>query len=163
MRSDKEKWRQSSQPMNINVFLTVSLWGVLSSTCIDCASAYNIATSQERTPKYFIKLVCLSHGCANHDAEGKCFKSPIHCCDVTKPPYLFSIELCTSPLHCNSCLCTPCAVGAPGSASLCSEHVNQTSYGRSGRQKWEKLRHRAVTQCVTLAHPWSKRNVATTP
>ena len=27
--------------------------------------------------------------------------SPIHCCDVTKPPYLLSDELCTSPLHSN--------------------------------------------------------------
>ena len=27
--------------------------------------------------------------------------SPIHCCDVTKPPYLRSGELCTSPLHSN--------------------------------------------------------------
>ena len=43
---------------------------------------------------------CLTHGCANHDTEGKRFKSPIHCCDVTKSPYLFSGELCTSPLHC---------------------------------------------------------------
>ena len=42
----------------------------------------------------------LDHGCANHDTEGKRFKSPIHCCDVTKPPYLFSGELGTSPLHC---------------------------------------------------------------
>ena len=42
----------------------------------------------------------LVHGCANHDTEGKRFKSPIHCFDVTKPPYLFSGELCTSPLHC---------------------------------------------------------------
>ena len=41
----------------------------------------------------------LEHGCANHDTEGKRFKSPIHCCDVTKPPYLFSDKLCTSPLH----------------------------------------------------------------
>ena len=79
----------------------------------------------------------LTHGCANHDTEGKRFKSPILCCGVTKPPYLFSSELCTSPLHCNSCLCTPCAVGAPGSASLCSEHVNQSHtdvvYGSIGR------------------------------
>ena len=43
---------------------------------------------------------CLEHGCANHDTEGKLFQSPIHCCDVTKPPYLFSGELCTSPSHC---------------------------------------------------------------
>ena len=41
----------------------------------------------------------LEHGCANHDTEGERFKSPIHCCDVTKPPYLFSGELFTSPLH----------------------------------------------------------------
>ena len=27
--------------------------------------------------------------------------SPIHCCDVTKPPYLLRGELCTSPLHSN--------------------------------------------------------------
>ena len=42
----------------------------------------------------------LEHGSANHDTEGKRFKSPIHCCDVTNPPYLFSGELYTSPLHC---------------------------------------------------------------
>ena len=29
------------------------------------------------------------------------FLSPIHCCDVTKHPYLLSGELCTSPLHSN--------------------------------------------------------------
>ena len=40
------------------------------------------------------------NGGANHDTQGKRFKSPIYCCDVTKPPYLFSGELCTSPLHC---------------------------------------------------------------
>ena len=27
--------------------------------------------------------------------------SPIHCCDVMKPPYLLSGKLCTSPLHSN--------------------------------------------------------------
>ena len=41
----------------------------------------------------------LTHGCANHATERKRFSLPIHCCDVTKPPYLFSGELCTSPLH----------------------------------------------------------------
>ena len=70
----------------------------------------------------------LNHGCTNHDTEGKHFKSTIHCCDITKPPYLFSGELCTSPLHCKLLFVTPCAVCAPGSASLCSEHINQTSY-----------------------------------
>ena len=42
----------------------------------------------------------LEYGCANHDSEGKRFKYPIHCCDVTKPPYLFSGELSNSTLHC---------------------------------------------------------------
>ena len=39
---------------------------------------------------------------------------------------------------------------------MLSEHVNFTSYWRSWRQQWEKLRHLAVTQCATLAHPWSR-------
>ena len=30
---------------------------------------------------------------------GETLQSPIHCYDVTKPPYLFSGELCTSPLQ----------------------------------------------------------------
>ena len=42
----------------------------------------------------------LQHGCANHATEGETLQSPIHCCDVAKPPYLFSGELCTSSLHC---------------------------------------------------------------
>ena len=33
--------------------------------------------------------------------RGETLLSPIHCCDVTKPPYLLSGELCTSPLHSN--------------------------------------------------------------
>ena len=32
---------------------------------------------------------------------GEMLLSPIHCCDVTKPPYLLSGELYTSPLHPN--------------------------------------------------------------
>ena len=32
---------------------------------------------------------------------GEMLLSPIHCCDVTRPPYLLSGELCTSPLHSN--------------------------------------------------------------
>ena len=43
----------------------------------------------------------LGHGCANHGTQGKRSSPPIHCCDVTKPPYLFSGELCTSPLYSN--------------------------------------------------------------
>ena len=32
---------------------------------------------------------------------GEMLLSPIHCCDATKPPYLLSGELCTSPFHSN--------------------------------------------------------------
>ena len=52
---------------------------------------------QKKNPVYWEGLL---HGCANHDTEEKRFKSPIHYCDVTKPPYLSSGKLCTSPLHC---------------------------------------------------------------
>ena len=81
--------------------------------------------NRTQPPQQACKRKQLEHWCANHDTEGKRFKFPIHCYDGTKPPYLISGELCNSPLH---CLCTQCAVGAPVSASLCSEHVNQTSY-----------------------------------
>ena len=47
---------------------------------------------------HIVSAYDLYHGCANHDTEGKLIKSPIHCCDITKPPYLFSGELCTSTL-----------------------------------------------------------------
>ena len=57
-----------------------------------CHISHEIVTKESRE--------ILEHGCANQDTEGKRLKSPIHCCDVTKPPYLFSGELCTSPLHC---------------------------------------------------------------
>ena len=80
----QREWRQSSRPMNVSVFLTLVLRGSLSSTCIDCASAYNIATCQERTPKYFIKLVCLSQASAvmysmrsrEYDVAGAASASP---------------------------------------------------------------------------------------
>ena len=102
----------------------------------------------------------LNHGFANHATEEETLQSPIHCCDVTKPPYLFSGEVCTSSLHCKRFFVYTVCCRRAVSASLCSEHVNQTSYWRSGRQYWDKLRHRAVTQCATLAHPWFIRCLA---
>ena len=51
----------------------------------------------------------------------------IHCCDVTNPPYLFSGELCTSSLHCKRLFVYTVCCRRAVSASLCSEHVNQTS------------------------------------
>ena len=41
--------------------------------------------------KFYSYFKRLGNGCANHDTEGKRFKSPIHCCDATKPPYLFTM------------------------------------------------------------------------
>ena len=95
-----------------------------------------------------------THG-LEHATEGKRFSLPIHCCDVTKPPYLFSGELCTSPSTLNACLCTPSAVGAAVSASLCSEHVNHTSYWHSSDGSGRSY---VIEQwlCATLAHPWTR-------
>ena len=64
------------------------------------AAAVNSATQDIRHQDWDEFNYRLDLGCANHDTEGKRFKSPIYCCDVTKTPYLFSGELCTSPLHC---------------------------------------------------------------
>ena len=82
------------------------------------------------TSNFFERFFAVIYRVQNTGAQitilwGNASSSPIHCCDVTKPPYLISGELCTSPLH---CLRTPCAVGAPSSASLCSEHINQTQW-----------------------------------
>ena len=132
--------------------------GVHSVSCkMSTGLSWRVKTTERRT-SHHISSYTLIHGCANNATEGKRFNPPIHCCDVMKPPYLFSGELCNllDPSTLNACLCTQSAVGAAVSASLCSEHVNQTSYWRSGRQMWEKLRHRAMTQCATLAHPWPK-------
>ena len=80
---------------------------------------YNIGASSHLIPRphlvldtnwgYFIIIITApnkkrvnvpDHGCANHATEGETLQSPIHCCDVTNPPYLFSGQLCTSTLHC---------------------------------------------------------------
>ena len=73
----------------------------------------------EREKDWFEIGMYLGHGCANYDTEGKRFKSPIHCCDVMKPPSLISGELCTSPLH---CLRTPCA-SAHRAVLLCAQNT----------------------------------------
>ena len=78
-------------------------------------------------------IIWLYHGCENHATEGETLQSPIHCCDVTKPPYLFSGELCTSSLHCKCLFVYTVCSRRLVSASLCSEHVNLT-YWRTGRQ-----------------------------
>ena len=96
------------------------------------------------------RLIGLGYGCANHATQGKRL-SPIHCCDVTKLPYLFSGELYTL-------VSVLCAVGAAVTASLLSEHVIRRHTDVVG-DKWEKLRHLAVTQCATLAHPWFRHYV----
>ena len=66
--------------------------------------------------------------------------SPIHCCDVTKPPSLLSGELCTSPLHSSRL-----------SASLCSEDVILTLWVTVVGE----VTSPRGTQCATFAHPCS--------
>ena len=87
--------------------------------------------------------------------RGNASSSPIHCCEVTKPPYLFSGELCTSPLH---CLRTSCAVVAPSCASLCSKKhksdvVDVSSGRRYATDQWHNvplLRSRGLNQLINL-------------
>ena len=83
--------------------------------------------------------------------------SPIHCCDVTKPPYLLSGELFGTTflltsllrhlyLHFSSyvlhpctliaCMCIPSAVGAAVSASLCSEQRHTDAVGDSSGRSY---------------------------
>ena len=76
----------------------------------------------------------LNHGCANHDTEGKRFNSPIHAVTQQSLPTCSVVNYVLPPCTVNSCLCTSCAVGAPANASLCSEHVTQTSCWRRGQQ-----------------------------
>ena len=80
-----------------------------------------------------LAMFVLDHGCANHGTVWETLQSPIHCYDVTNPPYLFSGELCTSPLHCKRLFVYTVCCRRAVSASLSSDHVNQTSYLRSGR------------------------------
>ena len=101
--------------------------------------------------QYSINLLqCVEHGCANHATEGKCFCPTFHYCDVTKPPYLLSGELCTSSLHSNRLyvytVC--CRRGGQCFSVLRTRHTDVVGVS-SGR----RLRHRAGTQCATLAHP----------
>ena len=74
--------------------------------------------------------------------------SPIRCCDVTKPSFLLSGELCTSPLL----MCRPSAVGAAVSASLCSEHVIPTQWATVVGEVTSPSRD----TCATFAHPWPR-------
>ena len=66
---------------------------------------------------------------------GEMLLSPIHCCDVTKPPSLLSDELCTSPLYSN-CLyvyTVCCRRGGQCISVLRTRHTNVVgdSSGRS--------------------------------
>ena len=49
----------------------------------------------------WLKIECSRARVRKSRYWGEMLLSPIHCCDITKPPYLLSDELCTSPLHSN--------------------------------------------------------------
>ena len=98
----------------------------------------------------------LEHGCANHATEGKCFCPPIHRCDVTKPPYLLSGELCTSLLHSNRLFVYTvcCRRGGPCFSVFRTRHTDVVgdSSGRSYvTEQWHNvppLRTRALEDKV---------------
>ena len=100
----------------------------------------------------------IGHGCANHDTVGKRFKFPIHCCDVMLPPYLFSGELCTSPLHCKILFVYTVFCRRTGQcfSVLRTRHtgVVDSSRGRSYvTEQWHNvplLRTRAIGEWFTL-------------
>ena len=54
---------------------------------------------------------------------GETLQSPIHCCDVTMPPYMFSGELCTSPLHFQTLVCVHRMLSARRSVLLCAQNT----------------------------------------
>ena len=70
----------------------------------------------------------LDHGCANYDTEGNASILPSTAVTQRSLPTCSVANYVLPPCTVNSCLCTSCTVGAPASASLSSEHVNQTSY-----------------------------------
>ena len=78
-----------------------------------------------------LSRIGLSGGCANHAIEGKRFSPPSTAVTQRRFPTCSVANHILRPCTLNACLCTPCAVGAAVSASLCSEHVNQTSYWHS--------------------------------
>ena len=100
--------------------------------------------SHEQLRSVFVHFSCegfapvaLEHECANHATEGKRFSPPIHCCDVSKPPYLFSGEICTLPLYSKRLFVYTVCCRRGCSASLLSEHVirrhSDVVGGSSGR------------------------------
>ena len=68
----------------------------------------------------------LEHGCANHATEGKCFCPPSSAVTQRSLPTCSVAIYVLHPCSLIACMCTPSAVGAAVSASLCSEHVTLT-------------------------------------
>ena len=107
---------------------------------------------------------------------GEMLLSPIHCCDITKPPYLLNGELCTSPLHSNRLFVYTvcCRRGGQGFSVLRTRHTEVVgdSSGRSYvTEQWHNvplLRTRAlcshyVTRDVTPPFPLPHRKAPWLP
>ena len=69
----------------------------------------------------------IGHGCANHATEGKCFCPPSTAVTQRSLPTCSGANYVLHPCSLIACMCTPSAVCATVSASLCSEHVILTS------------------------------------
>ena len=84
--------------------------------------------------------------------------SPIHCCDETKPPYLLSGELCTSPLLSNRLYVYTVCCGRGGQwfSVLRTRHTDVVgdssgrSYVTEPGHNVPLLRTRGLTTCATL-------------
>ena len=96
-------------------------------------------------------------------------QSPIHCCDVTKPPYLLSGELCTSPLHSNRLymytVC--CRRGGQCFSVLRTRHIDVVgdssgrSYVTEQGHSVPLLRTRGLLYAISvIMEPWSVQHRA---
>ena len=100
---------------------------------------------------------------------GEMLRSPIHCCDVTKPPYLLGGELCTSPLHSNRLFVYTVCCRRRGQcfSELRTRHTDVVgdSNGRSYvTEQWHNvllLRTRALDRPNSLASLGSHRELST--
>ena len=93
--------------------------------------------------------------------------SPIHCCDVTKPPYLLSGELCTSPLHSNRLyVYTVCCQRGSQCFSVLRTRYTEVVGNSSGRSYVTEQGHNVplLRMCVLVggARLYPRVNVANT-
>ena len=95
---------------------------------------------------------------------GEMLLSPIHCCEVTRPPYLLTGELCTSPLHSNSLyvytVC--CRRGGQCFSVLRTRHIDVVG-DSSGRSYVTEQGHNVPLLRTRDLQQWTNSTSTTTP